>query len=68
MSISVLLFVVGISGANLSRFLPKKKNRDSTTELISLLCFNFYIELTSYYVRIVLVGGVPSMQHYSVAA
>src|SRR6266545_4128790 len=46
MSISVLLFVVGTSGANLSRFLPKKESRDSTTELISLLCFNFYIELT----------------------
>ncbi|HZF37520.1 MAG TPA: hypothetical protein VE715_01735, partial [Blastocatellia bacterium] len=26
MSISVLLFVVGISGANLSRFLPKKES------------------------------------------
>src|SRR5262249_10438172 len=46
MSISDLLFVVGISGANLSRFLPKKESRDSTTELISLRCFNFYIELT----------------------
>jgi ABC-type antimicrobial peptide transport system permease subunit len=46
MSISVLLFVVGTSGANLSRFLPKKESRDSTTELISLLYFNFYIELT----------------------
>src|SRR6266542_737407 len=48
MSISVLLFVVGTSGANLSRFLPKKESRDSTTELISLLCFNFYIELTFF--------------------
>src|SRR5262249_35468750 len=46
MSISVLLFVVGNFSANLSRFLPKKEFRDSTTELISLLCFNFYIELT----------------------
>src|SRR5262252_91009 len=45
-SISVLLFVVGTSGANLSRFLPEKEFRDSTTELIPLLCFNFYIELT----------------------
>src|SRR5262245_44923249 len=45
-SISVLLFVVGTSGANLSHFLPKKEFRDSTTELIPLLCFNFYIELT----------------------
>lgn len=46
MSTSVLLFVVSNSSANLSRFLPKKEFRDSTTELISLLCFNFYIELT----------------------
>jgi len=46
MSTSVLLFLVGISGANLSRFLPKKESRDSTTCLISLFCFNFYIELT----------------------
>src|SRR5215469_18782594 len=48
-SISVLLFVVGTSGANLSRFLPQKEFRDSTTELIPLLCFNFYIELTLLY-------------------
>ncbi len=43
--------MVGNSSANLSRFLPKKEFRDPTTELISLLCFNFYIELTFFYDR-----------------
>ena len=55
--------MVGTSGENLSRFLPKKEFRDSTTELIPLLCFNFYIELTLFKVAGRSISGwIPSLK------